>query len=180
MFVIEEAKLPPPTPANAAIAQKTQYGVPSWVTATGYPPAGPGGATAATAVQLRPAKTGTANVYGSRSSAPTRLGIATRTNSCCGVKSNPAAARNAELTLQIIHTEKPRCSAKIDQSRLRRATRWPVSCQNVSSSGRQSSIHREPRRLRGGVSVVGAVKVCLARVTEAPASRVRLHVRTLV
>src|ERR1700761_8751499 len=40
--------------------------------------------------------------------------------------------------LQISHTEKPICSATIDQIRLRRATILPVVFQNVSSSGLQS------------------------------------------
>ena len=34
MFAIEEAKLPPPKPAVAAIRQNTQYGVPGCCTAT--------------------------------------------------------------------------------------------------------------------------------------------------
>src|SRR5215510_9779995 len=42
--------------------------------------------------------------------------------------------------LQISQTEKPICSATIDQIRLRRATVLPVVFQNASSSGRQSEI----------------------------------------
>src|SRR4051812_17686752 len=42
--------------------------------------------------------------------------------------------------LQISHTEKPICSATIDQIRLRRATVLPPAFQNASSSGRQSEI----------------------------------------
>src|SRR5215467_12130973 len=42
--------------------------------------------------------------------------------------------------LQMSQIEKPRCSAKIDQMRLRRATNRPVEFQNFSSSGFQSEI----------------------------------------
>src|SRR3954465_10024542 len=66
--------------------------------------------------------------------------MATRKKSCCGANSKPWASRNAEETLQISQTEKPRCSAKIDQIRLRLATALPPCSQNVSSSGRQSLI----------------------------------------
>src|SRR3954464_10751015 len=41
------------------------------------------------------------------------------------------------------HTEKPMCSARIDQKRLRRATKRPSVSQNVSSSGFQFAIHRD-------------------------------------
>src|SRR5580700_6067255 len=43
--------------------------------------------------------------------------------------------------LQISQTEKPICSAIIDQMRLRRATNLPVEFQNFSFSGSQSEIH---------------------------------------
>src|SRR5271155_632872 len=42
--------------------------------------------------------------------------------------------------LQISQTEKPICSATIDQMRLRRATNLPVVSQNFGSSGFQSEI----------------------------------------
>src|SRR5258707_14866513 len=42
--------------------------------------------------------------------------------------------------LQISQTEKPMCSATIDQMRLRRATALPLVFQYVSSSGFQSEI----------------------------------------
>src|ERR1700751_1756348 len=44
--------------------------------------------------------------------------------------------------LQISQIEKPRCSATIDQIRLRRAMALPPEFQNFSSSGFQSAIHR--------------------------------------
>src|SRR5262249_11855097 len=43
--------------------------------------------------------------------------------------------------LQTSQTEKPRCSATIDQIRLRRAIAFPLVFQNVESSGFQSEIH---------------------------------------
>src|SRR5262249_1826018 len=45
--------------------------------------------------------------------------------------------------LQINQIEKPRCSATIDQIRLRWAMALPSDFQNFSSSGFQSAIHRE-------------------------------------
>ncbi len=153
MLAIDEAKLPPPKPAVAAIRQNTQYGVSGFCTAHANSSVGTSSSAALTIVQLRPPNLGTANVYGSRSSEPTRFGSATRKNSCCGVNEKPCARRNADETLQISQTEKPRCSAKIDQIRLRRATRRPVDSQNSGSSGRQSSIQRPVRAGRGAVVV---------------------------
>jgi hypothetical protein len=72
--------------------------------------------------------------------------MATSRNSCETEKSKPTLTSSAALTLQNSHTEKPRCSAKIDQIRLRRATGAPSLSQNSASSGRQSSIHRPVRR----------------------------------
>src|SRR6478736_8305613 len=155
MFAIELAKLPPPKPAVAAIRQKAQYGVSGFCTATAKSSVGMSSRAALIIVQLRPPNLGTANVYGSRSSDPTRLGSATSTKSCCGVNEKPICSRNAELTLQISQTEKPRCSAKIDQIRLRRATCLPPPSQNSGSSGRQSSIQWLSRRVPGA-PVAGA------------------------
>src|SRR5580700_1445611 len=50
--------------------------------------------------------------------------------------------------LQIIQIEKPRCSAKIDQIRLRRAMNLPLDSQNFSSSGFHSEIQVEPMSQR--------------------------------
>src|SRR6516164_1095019 len=49
--------------------------------------------------------------------------------------------------LQISQIENPRCSAKIDQMRLRNATALPVDFQNFSSSGFHSEIQVEFRLL---------------------------------
>src|SRR5690242_1636702 len=99
MLAIEEAKLPPPTPAVAAISMNTQNGVSGRRTKKANSSVGIVSSSALTIVQLRPPNFGTANVYGSRSSEPTRFGIATSQNSCLGVKSKPALVRNAALTL---------------------------------------------------------------------------------
>src|SRR6478609_12113933 len=106
MFAIELAKLPPPKPAVAEIRQNTQYGVVGSCTANANSRVGTSSSPALMIVQLRPPNFGTANVYGSRSSEPTRFGSATSRNSCCGLNSNPICSRNAALTLQISHTEK--------------------------------------------------------------------------
>src|SRR5277367_4667445 len=49
--------------------------------------------------------------------------------------------------LQISQTEKPMCSARIDQIRLRRAITFPLASQNASSSGVQSEIQVASRLL---------------------------------
>ena len=85
MLAIELAKLPPPRPAVAAMRQNTQYGVSGRCTAYANPSVGMSSSAALAIVQLRPPNFGTAKVYGSRSSEPTRLGSATSRKSCCGV-----------------------------------------------------------------------------------------------
>src|ERR1700738_74469 len=54
--------------------------------------------------------------------------------------------------LQTSQIEKPRCSAKIDQARLRRAMNLPLDSQNFASSGFQSEIQVELSLLMGVVS----------------------------
>src|SRR5580693_4435830 len=54
--------------------------------------------------------------------------------------------------LQTNQIEKPRCSAKIDQARLRRAMNLPLDSQNFASSGFQSEIQVELSLLMGVVS----------------------------
>ncbi len=146
--------MPPPTPAVAEISTNTQYGVPGFCTATANSSVGISRSRALTTVQLRPPNLGTANVYGSRSREPIRFGTATSRKSCETEKSKPILASIAALTLQKSQTEKPRCSARIDQIRLRRATGAPVESQNSGSSGRQSSIHRPDRRVGVAVAVL--------------------------
>ena len=82
MFAIELAKLPPPSPAVAAIRQNIQYGVSGRCTAYANPSVGISSRAALATVQFRPPNFGTAN--GSRSREPTRLGRATSRKSCCG------------------------------------------------------------------------------------------------
>src|SRR5262245_40258204 len=80
--------------------------------------------------------------------------------------------------LQSSQTEKPRCSAKIDQMRLRWAMDLPVDFQNASSSGFHSEIQLGLRLLismflsgwgrpRRGQAVAGGVK----RKTKSAAAR---------
>src|SRR5215510_211846 len=51
--------------------------------------------------------------------------------------------------LQISQIEKPRCSARMDQKRLRLATNFPFDSQNCSSSGFQSVIQVDRGSLMG-------------------------------
>ncbi len=85
--------------------------------------------SAETTVQLRPPNLGTAKVYGSRRVAPTRFGMATSQNSWLSVKAKPTLFRLTVTIDQITQTEKPRCSARIENTRLRRATLRPPPSQ---------------------------------------------------
>lgn len=62
MLAIDEAKLPPPNPAVAAIATSTPNGMPGWLTAHASSRHGISSKAAEMVVQLRPPNTGTANV----------------------------------------------------------------------------------------------------------------------
>jgi hypothetical protein len=62
MLVIEEAKLPPPTPASAAQASRTPKDVPGRVTTTARAAAGTSSSSAEAMVQFRPPNLGTAKV----------------------------------------------------------------------------------------------------------------------
>ena len=62
MFVIDEAKLPPPKPANAATKSITPNDVSGLLTAHARPVHGITRSSAETTVQLRPPNRGTANV----------------------------------------------------------------------------------------------------------------------
>src|SRR6266702_484267 len=73
-------------------------------------------------------------------SEPISPGSATSGNSWSVVKGNPACGNLGATILQISEMEKPRCSAAIDQMRLRRAMGLPLEFQYFSSSGFQSEI----------------------------------------
>ena len=62
MLAIEEAKLPPPRPAVAAMRQKAQYGVVGFCTAQANDSVGTSSIAALIIVQLRPPNFGTAKV----------------------------------------------------------------------------------------------------------------------
>jgi hypothetical protein len=74
-----------------------------------------------------------------RTAAPIAAGTVVSRNFWAGVKPH-SGPRKSTKTDQRLQTEKPMCSERIEKARLRRATRSPVSAQNVGSSGRQSSI----------------------------------------
>src|SRR5829696_3824066 len=153
MLAIDDAKLPPPNPAVAAINSSTANGRSGCVTAHASPRHGTTSRSAEITVQLRPPKIGTAKVYGSRRTAPTPLGTATNHNAWLALSANPDAAALplgpaiiwTTTMLHNSHAENPMCSAKIDQIKLRRAIGLPTVSQNFGSSGRQSSIQLSPR-----------------------------------
>jgi hypothetical protein len=125
---------------------KTQKGVLGFCTTIANSNVGITSSSADTIVQLRPPNFGTAKVYGNRSSEPTRFGIATSQNNCCGLKLKPCLVSSAALTLHSSQTEKPRCSAMMEKNRLRWAIGLPVDSQNSGFSGSQWSIQplRDP------------------------------------
>ena len=94
-------------------------------------------------VQFRPPITGTANVYGNRRNAPTPLGTATSQSACDAVRAKPDAAGAPSgpavicttTMLQSNQTEKPTCSAKIENMRFRRAIGFPTVDQNSGILG---------------------------------------------
>ena len=85
MLVIEEAKLPPPTPANRDTSSSVLKETPGSST-TAIMIEGISSSRALTIVQFRPPNMPTAKVYGSRSTAPTRVGNAVRRNFWAGSK----------------------------------------------------------------------------------------------
>ena len=88
MLAIDEEKLPPPTPAVAAHAKRTQSCA-LWDWCSSHPlgttiannNVGMNSSAALTVVHARPPNLGTANVYGIRSIEPTRFGISVSRNS---------------------------------------------------------------------------------------------------
>lgn len=83
-------------------------------------------------------------MYGKRIVAPTNPGSATRLKSCGALNAKPIAGSRAATMLNNCHTENPRNSAKIEKTRLRRATRLPPFSQNSLSSGFHFSIQPDP------------------------------------
>lgn len=161
MFAIEEEKLPPPTPAVAEQASRTQNVV-SWSCAASHPLGttnassadGTSSSAADITVHNRPPRRGTANVYGIRIAEPTRLGTETSQNDSDTLIGSPAAGRLSTTTDHSTQIAKPRCSVNTEKIRLRRATRRPVVSQNSSSSGFQCSIQPRPRRAAAVVSLM--------------------------
>src|SRR6476661_7041856 len=145
MLVIDEAKLPPPKPARAAQASSSPNDDDGSLTTQATADAGRSSRRAEMMVQLRPPKSGTANVYGIRTVAPTRLGTAMSQNCWSRVRLKPAPGSRGTTTLHRAQTQKPRNSATTDRLRLRRAIERPPPRQNIGSSGSQWSIQRPDR-----------------------------------
>src|SRR4051812_9612221 len=108
MLAIDEAKLPPPTPASAATRSSVAKDTPGRST-TKAVVAGIRSTRALKIVQLRPPNFATANVYGKRRAAPTAVGSVVSRNFCDGSRwySGP---RNSTSTAHNDQIEKPMCS----------------------------------------------------------------------
>ena len=77
MFVIDDAKFPPPRPANAATTMKVVYDDSGRFITHRVSSVGIRRSSALTIVQLRPPNFAGATVYGMRMAAPTSVGSAT-------------------------------------------------------------------------------------------------------
>ena len=158
MFVIEEAKLPPPTPANMATISSVVNETPG-SRKIAIRIVGISSSSALMIVQLRPPNMATAKVYGSRSAAPTSVGSAVSRNFRPGRCRTPGP-RNSTITDHRLQTEKPMCSESTEKIRLRLAIGAPWRSQKSGSSGRQSSIQclpRWPPRTAGRVAMAAVV-----------------------
>src|SRR3954469_16227017 len=154
MLVIEEAKLPPPTPAMAATSTNVPSEVPGCITSA-HSDVGTSRSSALATVQLRPPNRATASVYGTRSTAPTSVGVEVSRN-LSPTDSPYFGPMNSTITDHRLHIEKPTCSVRMDRMRLRRAVARPGGAQNSGSSGSHCSIHRPPRRrVSATVTVMG-------------------------
>src|SRR4051795_11574222 len=160
MFVIDDAKLPPPTPASAVTTSSVPSETPGFRTANAVT-MGMSSSSALMTVQLRPPNFATANVYGSRSTDPTSAGTVVSRNLSSGAKPY-AGPRNRTSTDHIVQTEKPMCSDRMEKTRLRRATCAPPLFQNPRSSGRQSSIQCDRFAGASPVSGTGTAVVSMA------------------
>src|SRR5579875_76164 len=143
MLVIDDAKLPPPKPANAAHTRYGHSGKPGWASSHIVPTVGISRTKAENMVQLRPPKVAVASVYGIRRHAPTSDAVAPKRNLSAAEKPYTAWGMNSTITDQIDQTEKPTCSATTDQIRLRRAMFLLPASQATTSSGSQSVIKCE-------------------------------------
>src|SRR3954453_10860001 len=138
MLDIDDEKLPPPKPARVAAASIDPKATPGCRTRAAAAH-GMSSSAAATIVQLRPPNLRTASVYGIRMKLPKAAGRVVRRNFWPASKPY-SGPRNSTKTDHRLQMEKPTCSDRIEKMRLRLAMASPCSSQNVSSSGRQSSI----------------------------------------
>lgn len=145
--------MPPPIPVSAATARKVAYEVPGFIT-TKAATVGTSRVSALNTVQFRPPNRATAKVYGTRTRAPTSVAVEIRKNLPAG--STPySGPMNRTITDHRVQTEKPMCSDRTENQRLRRAIRSPLVRQKVSSSGSHCSIQRPAiTRLHGGLGGV--------------------------
>ena len=126
MLAIDEAKLPPPRPAVAAIRQNTQYGVVGSLHGVRESSVGISSSSAADDRPVAAAELRHRERVGQPQQRADQVGQRDQQEQLLRrERRSPAASRSADETLQISQTEKPRCSAKIDQTRLRRATLRP-------------------------------------------------------
>ena len=172
MLVIDDAKLPPPTPAVAAAISSIVNDTPGF-RMIAMKIVGMSSRAAEMMVKLRPPKVATAKVYGSRSTAPTSVGSAVSRNLPAGSMWYSGHEQHQHRP-QAPHRE----SDVLGEDRAGRGCGWRFGCGRLPegrSSGRQSSIQWPRRRTRpASVDGAGAAVVTLVSVGEVMVnSRVR-------
>src|SRR5262245_55348740 len=111
MLVIDDAKLPPPSPVSAAHSRYGHSGRPGGASSHIVTGVGISSTNAENIVQLRPPKVAVARVYGMRRHAPTSVAVAPSRNLSPAEKPYTACGMNSTITDQIDQMEKPTCSA---------------------------------------------------------------------
>ena len=141
MFVIDEAKLPPPSPVSAAHIRYGHSGSPGWPSARACRPSGsaaPAPRTSSSSARRTsrwPACRGCAGQLRPGWRAP-------REELVAALKPYTDRGMNSTITDQMDQIENPMCSATTDQIRLRRAI-FVARLPSHVSSGSQSAIRCE-------------------------------------
>src|SRR5437879_6491289 len=122
MFVIDEAKLPPPRPVIAARTSSVSNDA-DGVRKNAVETVGMSSSSALTTVQLRPPKRATARVYGSRTAEPSPAGSDVSRNFCPAAVATSVLipycplGRKSTKTDHSTQIENPMCSQSTENTR---------------------------------------------------------------
>src|SRR5947209_1577991 len=117
MLAMDDEKLPPPTPADAAHSSST-HSCTSWLWCSNHPlgtttassSTGTNSSDELITVHFRPPNFGMANVYGMRNAEPMAFGTSVSRNCSDTDSVRPALARLITTVVQRTQIEKPMCS----------------------------------------------------------------------